>query len=394
MREQTNLISPKTSHADVVDEMNKALGFSGVDSRDVAQQLTVRHVDAEHWDAVACQFSDLIQEQLQSYHDSHEEPRNLTRLALYDGNRLCAAALARKMKLPLLGTPIHMLRWGPLWHPLGQDADPALLPAIYKTIVSELAVKTGGLLLIQPRAHPEHGEAHQSALDACGFKPTEVPGAPERYFVNVDLPSEEVFKSLKQKWRYNLKKSRKAGLAATWDSTEAGFDVFYELYRQLVDRKQFFDFSPVEAVKTRLLTAPAHLKPKILIVRDENDTPVAAAVIDCLGERPVYLYGATSDAALPLRAGYFLQWEIAEYLCNQPETRWYELGGGNSPTCSLHQFKRGFAGSEGTTTNEPAIHWVAGNSLTRQLFPLALAARNLKQRVQVVKNWLNQKIQH
>lgn len=354
--------------------------------------LTAHPVAAEDWDRLVSCFADLIQEQMQCHRDSRKDGGDVVRLAFYDNKELCGAALARRVRLPLIGTPIHMLRWGPLWQLAGEAPRADRLPRLYQAIAAELADKDRGLLLLQPRAEPEASFNPMPALLAAGFRPTEAePVSPERYFVDVSAPSDLVFKSLKQKWRYNLKKAMTAGLTADWDNTAEGFDVFYRLYRELVERKQFFDFAPVEAAKERLLNAPEHLRPKIIIVRSAEGEPVAAAVVDCLGARPVYLYGATSHAALALRAGYFLQWKIVEELCADPKAHWYELGGGNSPSCPLHQFKRGLAGRDGQTADEPCLHWLAGGVLMKSLFPLVLRAQRAKRQAQMVHNWCRQK---
>jgi hypothetical protein len=54
---------------------------------------------------------------------------------------------------------------------------------------------------------------------------------------------------------------------------------------------------------------------------------VAGAIIITAGDRAVYLYGATNDRALPLRAGYFLHWYVIRWLRDNTRANWYDLGG-------------------------------------------------------------------
>ncbi|CAN0596918.1 unnamed protein product, partial [Ectocarpus sp. 12 AP-2014] len=64
---------------------------------------------------------------------------------------------------------------------------------------------------------------------------------------------------------------------------------------------------------------------------------------------------------LPLNAGYFLQWKVVEHLSAIAQINWYALGGGSSPNCSLHQFKRGLTGKTGLTLDEPDVFFRAGS---------------------------------
>ena len=62
-----------------------------------------------------------------------------------------------------------------------------------------------------------------------------------------------------------------------------------------------------------------------------------------MGNRALYLNGASSEAALGVRAGYFLQWAIVRWLRETVARRWYDLHGTMS-TPGVRQFKKGLAG--------------------------------------------------
>ena len=55
------------------------------------------------------------------------------------------------------------------------------------------------------------------------------------------------------------------------------------------------------------------LRPELFLVSEGGEV-IAGAIIFKAGDRAVYLYGATQDRALPLRAGYFLHWHIIGWL--------------------------------------------------------------------------------
>ena len=113
----------------------------------------------------------------------------------------------------------------------------------------------------------------------------------------------------------------------------------------------------------------------------QHGEPVAAAVIDVSGERAIYLYGASSQTGVNLRAGYLMQWAVIQMLTERTGIRWYDLGGGSSPTCSLHQFKRGLVGKDGVISNEPT-HYVLAGSFAAGFFGRALlATRSFVERI-------------
>ncbi len=71
------------------------------------------------------------------------------------------------------------------------------------------------------------------------------------------------------------------------------------------------------------------------------------------------MFGATNDKALPLRAGYFLHWNIIRWLRDHTMAKWYDLGGTDG-FHGLHQFKKGMVGSAGVIHPVPPVANYAG----------------------------------
>jgi len=89
-----------------------------------------------------------------------------------------------------------------------------------------------------------------------------------------------------------------------------------------------------------------------------------------------YMFGATNDKALPVRAGYALQWAVLDKL--RGTTRWYDLGGAPEP--GLRQFKNGFVGKAGVVVTLPGeFHYAVGlrPTLALRLVSTIRMARNL-----------------
>jgi len=343
---------------------------------------SVLDVPGDQWDALAARFDDVVQEQLQSFYDDRIPRDAFRRLAVYRGDDLIGAALARRMPSPVPGLVVHQVQGGPMWRLAGRTPDFGVVPELYRALAGELTLAGGGMLLMLPRAEPDDACDYNGVFARLGFRVVDRPVSPERYFVNVSIPADEVRKSFNQKTRAHIKKSEQAGLTAGFEDTVEGFDTFYALYREMVARKGLMDYNPVMAIRHRMAADTPLPRPRILVVRKDG-VPVAAAVIDRLGDRATYLYGASSEAALPLKAGFFMQWKIIEYLCGEPRLLWYDLIGANSRDSSLHQFKRGLVGKKGRIGEEATWHWIAGGPVTRCVAPLALKARDARRAVRV-----------
>ncbi len=205
-----------------------------------------------------------------------------------------------------------------------------------------------------------------------------------RYLVDLSLDEDEQRASLGQTWRRNLKKAQTTGLEISLGSDETKIGQFVDLHAHMVDRKNAAYGDAIHLLPKLLRELPPPLQPKFVIASHE-DIPVAGAVIALHGDTAYYVYGATNSKALPMRAGFALQWWIVRHLAEQAP-RWYDLGGtaGNSGLC---QFKSGLVGSRGKIFAMPGEfdRWarlndrVAGDAL----FSLRTIAKAMSSRLPV-----------
>lgn len=361
-----------------------ALGFVDVpDAITHDHGLSVDFVSAEAWDALTVQFRDVVHEQTECFNAVRWSPEQRRRLIFRDGAEIVGAVLARVIRFPLLGTPLVVVRWGPLWRKFGEADRPDVLLRIYQALREELADKIGGFMLIMPHTDAERTNTPATFLEQCRFKPGPEHIAPERYFVNVAIDPEAVRMSFAQKWRYNLKKSEKNGLTADFVDGVDGIRQFKELYGAMQDRKRFLDHSPIDTLESLAEAENPDLRPRTIIVKKDGEA-VAGAVIDVSGERAAYLFGATTDRALPLKAGYFMQWEIVKLLTAMPKVRWYDLGAGSSKTCSLHQFKRGMVGKAGVVADMAPYYTYAPTIRAALAGSIALKSREVMDFIQAI----------
>jgi hypothetical protein len=216
------------------------------------------------------------------------------------------------------------------------------------------------MLSIVCRAAVEDGNAHFDYLKGRGFRPGVLLNYPLRYIVNVRLDDDGLRKSLEQKWRYQLNKSLKQDLVFEHGGGER-LPEFTALYESMLARKRFADYSAYETIPHLVSLEHEKARPELFFVR-KNGAVIAGAIIFKGGDRAVYLYGATLDEALPLRAGYFLHWNITRWLRDSTAAAWYDLGGTDG-FLGLHQFKKGLVGTEGVITPVPRVMNYADNPL-------------------------------
>lgn len=331
-------------------------------------------VRAAAWDRQVAGFADLVQEQLVAYAEaSWPGAAPEARLFTLDGE-VVGGALTVVQKLPLGAGAVAVCKWGPMLRDAARPDAAAVYAAMIDRLVAEYARERHLMLTVMPRAATGPENSQQAHLAMRRFRPGKPMLFPDRYLVDLRLDDAAQRKSLHQKWRYHLNKADRAGL----DIERAGaerLDEFDALYRSMLDRKQFADHSAYASVPALFATDVPALRPELFFVRHDGEI-VAGAIVTKAGDTAVYLFGATNERALPLRAGYFLHWHIIRWLRDHTTARWYDLGGTDGFQ-GLHQFKKGMVGDGGVIAPIPAPMHYAAEVVPRLLGEGAYAARDL-----------------
>lgn len=330
------------------------------DSMVSVPRLETTAVSGQEWDRVIADFDEVCQEQLYTFAATRWPSVKHEPVLFWLKGELVGGSLMMIQPLPLGVGAIAVSKWGPMLakaaHP---DAD-AIFRGMAEALRAEYAEKRGLMLSILPSASLTPINERFEYLASRGFKAGSVLLFPNRYIVNLRLSDDEQRKSLHQKWRYHLNKSQKAGLSFEHAGSERIGD-FNTLYTAMTDRKKFSDHSAYDTVES-LMAMDAAVRPELFFVRHDGEL-VAGAVIFKAGERAVYLYGATNDKALPLRAGYFMHFEIIRWLRDNTQANWYDLGGTDGFQ-GLHQFKKGMVGDAGVIEPVPPVANFAASPLT------------------------------
>jgi hypothetical protein len=329
--------------------------------------VTTEIVSPEVWDRTIAQFDEVCQEQLYTFAKTRWPGVSHEPMLFWRSGQVIGGALVMIQPLPLRLSSLAVVKWAPMLahtdHPERLDLYAGMIDAL----VDEYAHKRKLMLSVLPRAALSPFNADYDHLVHRGFSRGSELGFPNRYIVNLRLSDEEQRASFEQKWRYHLKKSEKAGLSFE-HAPASRFPEFSALYEKMLDRKRFADHSAYDTVHELMKIENDALRPELFFVRHTGEV-IAGAIIFKAGDRAVYLYGATNDRALPLRAGYFMHWHIIRWLRDNTRARWYDLGGTDG-FHGLHQFKKGMVGDKGVIQPVPPVanfasHWwprLAGNA--------------------------------
>jgi hypothetical protein len=356
--------------------------------RVVSPGLDWRLVSGGEWDSTVARFDDVCQEQLHAFAATRWPGVSQEPVLFFQDGAPVGGALMMVQGLPLGLGQIAVSKWAPMLADAGRPDASELHSAIIDLLIAEYADRRGMMLSVLPRASIGEVNAEYEGLVARGFRKGSQLLFPNRYIVKLRLGDDEQRKSFQQTWRRQLNKSEKSNLSFEHAGPER-FGEFQTLYEAMTDRKQFPDHSAYGTVGS-LMELAEPLRPELFFVRHEGEL-VAGALIFKAGDRAVYLYGATNDKALPLRAGYFLHWHIIRWLRDHTPASWYDLGGTDGFQ-GLHQFKKGMVGDAGVIRPVPPVANYASRPRAYLFGMGAFAARDTLHAVRRrIDGWRNPK---
>jgi hypothetical protein len=351
----------------------------------IAPSVTSHALAPNEWQATVADFDGVCQEQTYTFGhlrwpSLQHEPR-IFKL----GNEIVGGVLMHVQRLPFGVGSVAIGKWGPMLKDARRPDRLALYRGMVTALVDEYAERRRLMLSVLPRAAAEFHKAEFDALMSLNFREGSNVPFPDRYLVNLQISDAEQRASFDQKWRYHLKRSEKAGLTFHHANRDEFAD-FARLYDAMSSRKKFPDYSAYNTLPSLIGMTEEKLRPEIFLVRKDSDL-VAGAIIFKAGDTATYLYGATNDEALPLRAGYFMHWHIIRWLRQNTRARWYDLGGTDGFT-GLHQFKKGMVGEAGVIAALPPMANYAAGKWPYLVGTSAYAARDLALNINQRLRWL------
>ena len=337
---------------------------------------TAADLSPAEWDNLITDFGDAAFEQTSAFRGAVWGEGRVRRIAVFEKGVAVGMALATLFRPGSLGRGLAYVKFGPLWRRKDRAPDPRHLDAIISALVNEFVDRGRLSLTVFPLADPRHADVVANALRRHGFECRPVEDR-DRYLVDVSLSSKDQLASLGGKWRYNLKKAQKADLAIAVEEGPQALAEFAAIFEAMEKRKNYANDSWKAFRDALAAGVPEGIAPAIILVREKGQA-IAGAVIGFIGDTAYYLYGATDDRAVALKAGYVMQWWIIGWLSGR-NLKWYDLGGASGED-GLRQFKKGLTGKSGATAALPGEFTLCRDPLSRLLASAILTVRMLKKR--------------
>ncbi len=216
-------------------------------------------------------------------------------------------------------------------------------------------------------------------LEDEGFSST--PGAQRDRTILIDLTRslEALRAGFRPHWRRQLKAAEKNTLEVVEGSSDALFETFVTMYKEMVSRKGFPEPNDINEFRLIQRQLADKSKMRILLCRSDN-VCCAGIVCSALGKTGVYLFGATSDAGLEQRGSYLLHWKMMEWL-KANGCSIYDLHGINPErNPGGYRFKNDLCGDNGKDVYFLGRFDACTNPLSRRYVQCGEAARRFLQR--------------
>jgi lipid II:glycine glycyltransferase (peptidoglycan interpeptide bridge formation enzyme) len=340
-----------------------------------AYTIETGNIPDTEWNDVLAQFDDATIYQTHAYGTVRWGSDKLSHAIIRRNGEIVGAAQAIIYKVPLIPAGIAYVPWGPLWRKRGENASTDNLAGIIAGMKEEYCAKRGLLLRVAPCIVEEDDARRPSELfQNTGYvKDSKV--KPYRTLM-LDLTREpaEIRKKLDQKWRNQLNRSEKNGLELIEGTADDLYEVFLKLQKEMQDRKQYkptVDYVEFGEIQEKL---PESMKMHIVICKHEG-VPVTATIGTAIGDRGIYLLGATGEAGMKQKSAYLSQWRMILWL-KERGCRWYDLGGidpENNP--GVYHFK---VGMSDTDVQHIGQYEVSSNAVSSLAVGLAEKIKELK----------------
>jgi len=310
-------------------------------------QVEVDRATPAEWSQMLDLFDDANIYQTWSYGAVRWGEKNLSHLALKRNGEVVGMAQLRIVRPTKLKFGMAYLRWGPMCHRRGTQADPEVALCMARALEEEYVVKRRLLLQVLPNAFvgSPRAEMFQSAFSRFTLEPRTAATTYRTFVLDLAPSLEELRRNLDKKWRNQLTAAEKNGLNVVTGSGRNEYGTFCHLYKQMRARKTFETSVDIEEFRRIHEDLPETHRMQILICEREG-APVAGLVASAMGDSAIYLLGATSDNGLNAKGSYLLQWTLIQHL-KENGLKWYDLGGIDPErNPGVFHFKRGLSGTD------------------------------------------------
>jgi hypothetical protein len=339
-------------------------------------RIQVDCISDADWHAALARFDDIHYEQTALFGAGQRGESSSHLLATRDGEPIFGARVGL-YTIPVLNRGLALVRFGPFWRRADKPIDHETYKAAICALITEYCTRRKLYLIIRPRAHPDIYPIEAELLVAMGLRADETTEL-ARYIADASLNENEQLKSFGKQWRYTLK----AALANNLEISIGGDEdvvKFRTAYAEMVERKNLV-YPGIDLVDLmpQLTQFQKEMRMRVAIAHHEEQ-PVAGLAFSVNGDVAYYVFGATSDAAVKLNAGYAMQWTVLRWLRENSTAKWYELGGPGDP--GIKHFKKGLAGKRGLLLPMREFHYCSDRT-ARFIVALLFVMRNMRNKLQ------------
>lgn len=305
-------------------------------------------IGKDEWNSLLSNFNDATIFQTWDYAATRWGEQSLSHATFRQGNEIVALAQVIVARFPILGRSLAILNFGPVVQRrnciIGVEKFIDILQMLYDEYVSRRR------LFFRVRIWPyDIQESHRVIINrSTDWSLAHTVSS--TYIMDISAREHDLRAAMDKKWRSNLRKSEQKELRLTQCEPQDGMQIFAGLHNEMTERKQFgSDF--MKGLSEMCKHIPSQFRPVFFVCWNGTE-PVAAAVVSAIGNKAFYLNGATGNAGLQVRGGYFLQWEIVRWLKERTECHWYDLYGAMSSP-GVRQFKKGLVGAKACEIDIP-----------------------------------------
>lgn len=298
------------------------------------------------WHSILRLFDDANVIQTWSYGAARWGQDNLSHLVLKRDGQIVAAAQTIITKVPVLAAGLAYVKTGPLWQIRNTERDPETLRRMLRALREVYAVSRGLLLRVYPAGTEDGTGAIRAIFEEEGFARDLSIGIPRTAILDLSHSLDRLRSSFKSTWRRNLVRAERNGLRVIEGRSDAIFDAFVALYKQMLRRKSIVGVVDISYFQQIQRDLPDDFKMTVILCEYDGEL-IAGLAVPVLGTTAQNLLAATGDKGLDLRGSYLVHWRMLEWLKTQ-DCRWYDLDAINHQHYpGISQFKIGFAGRLG-----------------------------------------------
>jgi lipid II:glycine glycyltransferase (peptidoglycan interpeptide bridge formation enzyme) len=315
--------------------------------QDFSQEFQVEFdgIEKSRWTGLLQQFDDASIYQTWSYGAVRWGEGKLSHMVIKQGDEVIGMAQAVIKTLAFGKIGIAYIPWGPLWCRKGIESNVVRFRLIMRALIEEYSERKGLVLRITPVVIANETNQINEVLESEGYELSQVAAVYRTLLLDLSPSLGELRKRLNPKWRNKLNGAEKNSLNILEGSGTELYDIFLKLQKEMLERKEYIpgvDYGEFGRIQKDL---PQPLKMRIFVCEYSGE-PVACVICSAIGDRGIYLLGATGNKGMDLKGSYLLQWRVIEWLKGQGY-HWYDLGGINPErNPGVYQFKAGLSGKD------------------------------------------------